>query len=301
MARNGANDDSRPVLRIGHSPDPDDAFMWWPLVEIDGRPSRMDTGRFRFRAVLDDIESLNQRSLAADLEITAISCAQYPHVKDRYALTSCGSSMGDHYGPKLVSRRPMPLDDLRRPDVIVAVPGVRTSAFAAASLLLGPGSFRHAVTPFDQIIRRVSDGEFAAGLIIHEGQLTFAQSGLHLVEDLGAWWSRTRGTLLPLGANVIRRDLETAHGEGTLREVTATLKRSVEFALAHREEAVDYALGYARDMGADLADRFIGLYVNRWSLDFGPQGRQAVQTFLEEAWRTGITPDPHPIDPISPE
>ena len=287
--------DDRPVLRLGHSPDPDDAFMWWPLLEIGGEGPRLDTGRFRFQAVAEDIESLNRRSERADLEITAMSCAQYPYVRDRYALTSCGASLGDAYGPKLVSKRPMSADDLRSPDVVLAVPGLRTTAFAVVSLLLGGRAFRHEVVPFDEIIGRVAAGEYAAGLVIHEGQLTYEDAGLHLIEDLGAWWSREHGVPLPLGVNAIRRDLEPRHGAGTLGEVTGLLRRSVEYALAHREESLAHALAFARGMAAEVADEFVRLYVNRWTVDFGPSGRGAVRTLLGALHRAGLAPDPGEI------
>lgn len=283
--------DDRPVLRLGHSPDPDDAFMWWPLLEIGGEPPRLDTGRFRFEAVAQDIETLNRRSERADLEITAMSCAQYPYVKDRYALTACGASLGDACGPKLVSKRPMRVGDLRSPEVVLAIPGLRTTAFAVAGLLVGGGAFRHEVVPFDEIIQRVVEGDFDAGLVIHEGQLTYEDAGLHLIEDLGAWWSREHGVPLPLGVNAIRRDLEQRYGAGTLGEVTGLLRRSVEYALAHREESLAYALGFARGMEAEVADEFVRLYVNRWTVDFGPSGRGAVRTLLGALHGAGLAPD----------
>jgi 1,4-dihydroxy-6-naphthoate synthase len=304
-------DDHRPVLRLAHSPDPDDAFMWWPLFVCNGRPPRLDTGRFRFEQITADIETLNQRSSGVGspqdpnlkpqdlLEITAISCAQYPRVQDRYVLTACGASMGENYGPKLVARNAMRLDDLRQSDVVVAVPGTRTSAFTALSIMLGRNAFRHAVVPFEQIIDRVSSGEFAAGLIIHEGQLTFASSGLHLIEDLGAWWWREHGLPLPLGVNVMRRDLERLHGPGTLVQIAALLQQSVEYALAHREESNRYALGFARDMAQSQVDEFVRLYVNKWTLDFGEAGRRAVGTFLREAHQAGLTPPVEKLDFVS--
>ncbi|MCZ6544048.1 MAG: ABC transporter substrate-binding protein, partial [Planctomycetota bacterium] len=245
--------DDRPTLRIGQSPDPDDAFMWWPLVDGAGGPSEFHTGRFRYQPVLDDIETLNRLSERGELEITAISCAQYPFVSDRYALTNCGSSMGDHYGPRIVSNRPMSIEDLRRDDVVLAIPGERTSAFRAATMLLGPGSFRHAVVRFDQIVPRVAAGEFAAGLVIHEAQLTFAEAGLHLIADVGMWWSSHCGLPLPLGVTAIRRDLDESYGQSTLRQITADLHRCVQFALDHHDEALAYALGRAKDVSPELA------------------------------------------------
>jgi len=292
--------DDRPVLRLGHSPDPDDAFMWWPLLEQGGNPPRLDTGRFRFQAAPQDIEALNLLSDRAELEITAMSCAQYPHVKDRYALTSCGASMGEGYGPKLVAGRPMTIEDLRSPDAVLAIPGERTSAFGAVSLLLGAGSFRHEVVPFDQIIPAVAAGRFPAGLVIHEGQLTYAAAGLHLIEDLGAWWSRRRGLPLPLGVNAIRRDLEDRYGAGSLGQVTALLRRSVEYALAHRAESIDHAMGFARGVEARLADEFVRMYVNRWTVQFGPTGQAAVKAFLAALHETGLTPEAGEVDFVAP-
>lgn len=288
--------DDRPVLRLGHSPDPDDAFMWWPLLHLGDGPSRLETGDFRFDAVPADIEVLNARSEAGDLEITAMSCAQYPRVRRDYALTACGASLGQGYGPKLVAGQPATLAALAAEDPLIAVPGLRTSAFGTLSLMLGAATFRHEVVAFDEIIGRVAAGEFDAGLVIHEGQLTFEEAGLHLVEDLGAWWGRRHGLPLPLGVNAIRRDLERRFGEGTLATVTATLRRSVEYALAHRAESIRYALEFARDMGRDLADEFVSMYVNRWTLDFGDDGRQAVRLFLGELHRAGLAPDPGVVD-----
>ena len=207
--------------------------------------------------------------------------------------------MGEQYGPKLVSRQPMRLDDLRRKDVVVAVPGTRTSAFATLSIMLGKDAFRFEVVPFEDIIARVKAGEFAAGLIIHEGQLTFESAGLNLIEDLGAWWWRQHGLPLPLGVNVIRRDLEKQYGAGTLVEVTSLLQRSVEHALGHREESVRYALRFARDMKQALADEFIRLYVNKWTLNFGDTGRRAVERFLQATHAPGLTPAVREVDFVS--
>lgn len=310
-------DDTRPVLRLGHSPDPDDAFMWWPLLEIEGfspRP-RVDTGQFRLVSVAEDIEGLNQRSEGrgqksedrrtnADrgpLEITAMSCAQYPFVQDRYVLTACGSSMGEHYGPKLVSRQPMNLEDLTRDDDVIAVPGERTSAFAMTCLMLGKNAFRHQVVPFEQIIDRVAAGEFAAGLIIHEGQLTYQSAGLRLIEDVGRWWTARTGLPMPLGVNAIRRDLEDRYGRGTLQEVTNILRRSVDYALAHRAESIAYALRFGRGLSSALADEFIAMYVNKWTLDFGPRGKEAVRRFFDDGHRAGLFPEVGEIDFIEVE
>ncbi len=305
----------RMTLRIGHSPDPDDAFMWCPLANFtgpDGRAYRpqIDTGAYDFVHVLEDIQSLNERSERAELEITALSIHQYPYVADQYALTSCGSSMGDGYGPMLVARRDVSIETLigggggggARPRI--AIPGMRTSAWLAFQLLLHdrgalkPGQplpVDYEVVMFDQIIERVVGGQFDAGLIIHEGQLTYAEAGLHCVVDLGQWWKQTRGLPLPLGGNAIRRDLGERMGE-----VCAILLASIRHALEHRDESVAFALNWARGMGGDLADRFVGMYVNDWTLDYGPIGREAVQRFLGEAKDAGLVPDRGEIDFVAP-
>jgi len=292
--------DDRPTLRLAHSPDPDDAFMWWPLFELDGRPPKLDTGRFRYASVMEDIETLNERSLGGELEITAMSCAQYPHVKDRYAVTSCGSSMGDQYGPKLVTREQMAVDDLHDEAITIAVPGERTSAFATLNLLLGPGCFRYEPIAFDRIIDEVASGRFDAGVVIHEGQLTFKEAGLYLAEDLGRWWHEQHGLPLPLGINTIRRDLEDEHGPGTLGEICSMLLASVEYALDHREASVRYALPFARGMTAEDADAFVKLYVNQLTLDFGERGRRAVDVFLSSCAAAGLLPDAGELDFIAP-
>ncbi len=287
-------------LRLGHSPDPDDAFMWWPIVSDQGAASGFDTGDLIFEQVLGDIESLNHRAEAGELEITAISCAQYPYVADRYAITACGSSMGDNYGPKIVARRAMSLEELTSDEVTLAVPGERTSAFGATSLLLGPGAFRYEVIEFDQIVPRVAAGEFDAGLVIHEGQLTFGAAELELIVDLGSWWTSQHGLPMPLGVNAIRRDLDEVHGPGTLRRVTSLLLKSLEYALAHREEALQYAMQFARDTPPPLADQFVSMYVNKWTLDFGVVGRRAVGTFLRQLYEAGLVPETPSIEFIDP-
>jgi 1,4-dihydroxy-6-naphthoate synthase len=206
--------------------------------------------------------------------------------------------MGDQYGPKLISKQPIGIDDLKSAATVIAVPGTRTSAFGALNLMLGQGAFRHQVVPFEQIIDRVSDGTFAAGLVIHEGQLTFADHGLHLSADMGAWWSKRSGLPLPLGVNVIRRDLERLHGPGTLREVTATLSRSVRHAMDNREEGIAYARKFGRGINAQLTDQFVSMYVNRWTLDFGPTGERAVHAFLDQLHSIGLTPESRGLEII---
>ncbi len=291
----------RRTLHIGHSPDPDDAFMWYPLANFpDGSgpggksyTPTIDTSPYDFVHVLEDIQSLNDRSERSELEITAISIHQYPYIADRYALTSCGASMGDGYGPMVIARDQLTLDDLRR--VKIAIPGRRTTAFLALSLLLGKDAFTYEVLDFDQIIPAVTQGRFDAGLIIHEGQLTYANAGLNCVTDLGKWWTQSRGLPLPLGGNAIRRDLGDA-----MRPICKILLDSIRYALDHRDQAIEYAQNYARDMGSDLADEFIGMYVNQWTLDFGTKGRQAVQQLLAEAADAGLVPPCKHIDFVEP-
>jgi 1,4-dihydroxy-6-naphthoate synthase len=297
MAKDAANQPGgpRPVLRIGHSPDPDDAFMWWPLSLEAGR---FDTGRFRYHAVPADIESLNERSLIADLEITAMSCAQYPHVAAEYALTACGASMGERYGPRIVARCGLTLGDLRRGGATLAVPGARTTAFLVANLMLGPGAFPWNAVPFGDIIARVAAGEFDAGIVIHEGQMTYRDAGLQLLCDLGEWWFDRHGLPLPLGVNAVRRDLDCLHGRGALREAARVLEASIRFALDHREEAISYAMQFARGVPRGTVDRFVSMYVTDLSIDCGERGRRAIETLLGEAARAGLAPDPGPIDLI---
>jgi len=271
-------------LLLGHSPDPDDAFMFYGLAT-----GQVPAGGWTFQHVLQDIQTLNERALRGELHITAISMHAYPRVADHYALTSCGSSMGDGYGPLLVAREPTTVAQLA--GRTIAVPGELTTAFLALNLLLGPGRFRHRVVVFDRILETVASGAADAGLIIHEGQLTYQHHHLHRVVDLGQWWKQETGLPLPLGGNCIRRDL----GPRAMEEVTAVLKASIEFSLAHRSAAVEHALQYARDMGHDLADEFIGMYVNQWTLDYGDTGRQAVHELLRRGCEAGLVP---PIDRI---
>jgi 1,4-dihydroxy-6-naphthoate synthase len=273
-------------LRLGHSPDPDDAFMFYALAQD---PPLIPTGRWRFEHVLQDIQTLNQRAMTGELEITAISIHAYPYVADKYALTSCGSSMGDGYGPMLVAPRPLKLEELRGKSI--AIPGKLTTAFLALQLWIRDlksdvSDFQFEVVPFDQILAHVRAGNAAAGLIIHEGQLTFAQHDLHLVVDLGAWWQQRTGLPLPLGGNCIRKDL----GREAMQDVTDILKASIQFSLDHRDRAVEYALQFGRDLDRKLADKFVGMYVNHWTLDYGAKGREAITRLLEEGARADIVP-----------
>jgi 1,4-dihydroxy-6-naphthoate synthase len=276
--------------------------MWWPLFARDGQRSRIDTGRFSFERITADIETLNRRTLQDDpLEITAMSCAQYPHVQDRYVLTACGSSMGEKYGPKLVARESLDRAQLRSGNMNIAVPGTRTSAFAALTVMLGKGCFQYEVIPFENIIDRVADESFDAGLVIHEGQLTYQHAGLHLIADMGEWWWSQHRLPLPLGVNAIRRDLETCYGDGTLSEIAATLRRSLEHALKHRSESVQVALEFARGIDSRIADEFIEMYVNKWTLDFGDEGSKAVRVFLKQTQEAGLTPAVDELDWVRPE
>ena len=268
------------VITVGHSPDPDDAFMFYALAH-----NKIDTGDLVFRHELQDIETLNRRALKGELEVSAVSIHAYAFLLDKYALLPSGCSMGDRYGPMVIAKKPMAIKDLA--SVKIAVPGTMTTAFLTLRLLL-PQGFAYEVIPFDQIIDAVASGKFDAGLIIHEGQLTFQNQGLHLIVDLGVWWHEKTGLPLPLGGNVVRRDL----GAETIRNVSRLIKESIRYSLAHRQDALTYALNYARDMDRELADRFVGMYVNDWTLDYGPRGRAAVTKLLEEAHRACVIPEP---------
>lgn len=280
---------TKQLIRVGHSPDPDDAFMFHALAN-----DKIPTGNLRFEHELQDIETLNRRALRGELEVTAVSIHAYAFLLDKYALLPTGCSMGDKYGPMIVARRPLTLEEL--PALTLAVPGTLTTAFLTLKLLyesLGAQDrLRYEVVPFDEIIPAVESGKFDAGLIIHEGQLTFQNQGLHLVTDLGVWWQERTGLPLPLGGNVVRRDL----GIETMREVSRLIRESIQYALTHRREALDYALKYARDMDVSLADRFVGMYVNDWTLDYGERGRAAVRKLLAEGHRAGVIPDPVAVE-----
>lgn len=275
---------TKQLITVGHSPDPDDAFMFYALAH-----DKLDTGNLTFRHELQDIETLNRRALRGELEVTAISIHAYAHLLDKYALLPSGCSMGDRYGPMVVAKQPLTIDELKT--ARIAVPGTLTTAFLTLRMLL-PGGFAHEVMPFDQILNAVAADRFDAGLIIHEGQLTFQNQGLHLVVDLGVWWQQKTGLPLPLGGNVVRRDL----GTETIRQISRLLKESIRFGLEHRSDALDYALKYARDMDKSLADRFVGMYVNDWTLDYGPRGREAVRRLLEEGHRAGVIPSPVAVE-----
>ena len=276
------------TVRIGHSPDPDDAFMYYAIAK-----DKVDLAGYAVVQVLEDIESLNRRALAGELEVTALSIHAYAHLADRYALMSCGASMGDGYGPIVVAQEELAPEALA--GKTIAIPGTLTSAYLALRLFL-EADFAFIVVPFDQIQEIVATGGADAGLIIHEGQLTYADHGLVKVADLGAWWGkRTGGLPLPLGGNAVRRDL----GNDAMRDLTRLYRESISFALSHRAEALAYAKGFGRGLDDDLNDRFVGMYVNSWTLDYGERGRRAIQRFLDDGARAGIVPPTGPITFVS--
>ncbi len=270
------------TLTLGHSPDPDDAFMFYALAK-----GLLPTGEFRFENILQDIQTLNERATRGELDISAISIHAYAYVSDQYALLPSGASMGDGYGPMLVAKRSMTRDEIAR--ARIAVPGRMTSAFLGLQLWLGrpAAEFDHVVVPFDQIFRAVRDGQADVGLIIHEGQLTYRNEGLECCADLGVWWGEeNQGLPLPLGGNVIHKRFDPP----TRSRISRVLTQSIQYSLDHREEAVTHALQYARDMGHTLADRFVGMYVNHWTLDYGDPGRASIRRFLGRAFERGLIP-----------
>jgi 1,4-dihydroxy-6-naphthoate synthase len=268
------------TIRVGHSPDSDDAFMFYALTH-----GRIGTGGLKFVHHLEDIETLNRRALNGELEVSAVSIHAFAHLADSYALLASGASMGDRYGPTLVTREPRALEDLR--GETIAVPGKLTSAYLTLQLCLGK-DVPVTVMPFDQILPAVASGSVRAGLLIHEGQLYYGDRGLHKVLDLGQWWYDQTGLPLPLGGNVVRKDL----GEALVLKIAKLLKESIRYALEHREEALGYALKYARGLDPKLADRFVGMYVNEWTVDYGPRGREAVRLLLGRAAEAGLVPRP---------
>ncbi len=273
-----------PVFTLGHSPDPDDAFMFYAMAE-----NKIDLRGYRFEHRLEDIQTLNERALRGELHISAISIHAFAYVSDRYALLPCGASMGDGYGPMVVAANREGLGpDASEKEIrswlrgrTIAIPGKMTSAYLALQLYLG--GFDHIVVPFDQIFQTVKSGAAAAGLIIHEGQLTYSQSGFMKILDLGEWWKHETGLPLPLGGNVLRKDIAPA----VQRDLLEIMRESIDYGLAHRDAAVQHSMPYARDMDANLAGKFIGMYVNDYTRDYGPTGRRAVREFLQMADRRG--------------
>jgi 1,4-dihydroxy-6-naphthoate synthase len=269
-------------ITVAHSPDADDAFMFYALAQ-----GKIGDPGLEFLHVLEDIQTLNDRARRGVYEVTAVSFHAYAYLADRYALLPHGASMGDGYGPMIVARRPVRPEEVRGNRV--AVPGVLTTA--ALALRLWDASLEHVVIPFDRIMDAVMAGEVDAGLIIHEGQVTYASVGLHKVVDLGEWWTGETGLPLPLGGNVIRKDL----GPDLMRRISRLLRDSIQYALAHRQEALDYAMQFGRDMDRPLADRFVGMYVNDLTLDYGERGRAAVRRLLTVGHERGIIP--HLVEP----
>jgi 1,4-dihydroxy-6-naphthoate synthase len=266
-------------IQVGHSPDADDAFMFYALTY-----SKIDTAEFRFEHILRDIETLNRWALEKRLEVTALSVHTYAYVSSDYALLPHGASIGEKYGPIVVSMENLSKEDLKSRKI--AVPGELTTAFLALSLCLG--HFQYEVIPFDQIFDAVKNGKVDAGLIIHEGQLTYSNLGFQKALDLGEWWFEKTGLPLPLGVNAVRKDL----GKENCERISDYLRKSIDYGLEHRKEAMQYAMKYSRDTKEDVTDRFVGMYVNHFTQDFGERGRQAVQTLLNEAHSAGITPVP---------
>jgi 1,4-dihydroxy-6-naphthoate synthase len=271
------------LIRVGHSPDPDDAFMFYALAR-----DKLPTGDYRFEHELADIETLNRRAFSGELELTAVSLHAYAHLSDLYVLCPCGASMGDRYGPMVVARERFPAEALA--EKTIAVPGKLTTAYLVLSMCLEV-EFSHVVVPFDRILEAVAAGNYEgqtieAGLIIHEGQLTYADQGLELILDTGQWWFDQTGLPLPLGANAIRKDL----GAEAIRDVTRLLRESIRYGLDHRDEALEYALGFGRGLDRRKADEFVQMYVNEWTLDFGPRGRDAVTQLLARGHAAGVIP-----------
>ena len=266
------------TIHVSHSPDSDDAFMFYALAE-----GMVDTEGLTYVHELQDIESLNQRALNGELEVTAVSIHAYAYLTDRYALLPSGASMGDRYGPRLVCKTPASRADVKGKRI--AIPGLRTSAYLA--LKLYEPDFVAVPTPFDQIEEAVMDGVVDMGLLIHEGQLTYKDSGLHLVADMGEWWYEETGLPLPLGGNVIRKDF----GSEMMSKISRHLHASIAYALSHRVNALDHAMQFARGLDRAKADEFVGMYVNDWTLDYGPRGREAIQRFLDRAYHAGLIPN----------
>jgi 1,4-dihydroxy-6-naphthoate synthase len=271
-------------ITIAHSPDSDDAFMFYGLAT-----NKVRVPGFKFTHSLTDIETLNQKAIhEAFYDVTAISFHAYPYLQENYALMACGGSVGEGYGPMIVASRPFTLDAIKR--VRIAIPGTLTTA--ALALQLFAPEIETAVVPFDRIIPEVRAGNFEAGLIIHEGQLTYSHSGLHKVLDLGQWWREETGLPLPLGGNAIRRLL----GDETMRIVTQALRDSIQHGLDHRDEALAYAMQFARDLDQDLANKFVGMYVNERTLNYGEDGREAIRRLLALGYERGIIPHPVKVD-----
>lgn len=283
MSTSTPKDALRP-MKLGHSPDSDDAFMFYALAE-----DKIDSEGFAFEHILRDIETLNQWAREGKLEITAISVHAYAYVADKYAILSHGASMGDNYGPMVVTREPVDTAWLKGKRI--AIPGLMTSAYLALRLYLG--DFEYEIVPFDQIMEGVHEGKYDAGLLIHEGQLTHGELGLHTVVDLGKWWNKETGGLpLPLGVNAVRRDL----GPETMAKLSHVLKASIQYSLDHRAPALEHAMQFARGLSTETADTFVGMYVNNWTLDMGERGKESIRLFLKRAVEQGVISHDVPVD-----
>ena len=265
-------------IHVAHSPDSDDAFMFYALAS-----RKIDTGDLNYVHTLSDIETLNRQAMKGEYEVSAVSFHAYAYMSDKYALLSCGASMGKNYGPIVVARAPVRPEGLI--NMTVAIPGTLTTAFLA--LRLFEPDIRYAVVPFDRILDEVREGNYDAGLLIHEGQLTYREMGLHKVMDLGVWWLEQTGLPLPLGGNVIKRDL----GKPMMDRVAHDIRKSIQYGLDHRDEAMAYAIQFSRGLDKERVDRFIGMYVNELTLDYGSEGRQAVERLLSEAYNKKVIPE----------
>ncbi len=276
-------DTERKTITLAHSPDSDDAFMFYGLAT-----NKLDTGNLHFQHLLKDIQTLNEEAMVGTYDVTAISFHAYAYIADKYALLPHGASIGDNYGPILVSREPHKPEDISK--LKIAVPGKLTSAFLA--LRIFNSDFEYTVVPFDKIIDTVKEGSADAGLLIHEGQLFYESMGLHKMLDLGEWWHERHDLPLPMGGNAIRRDL----GPALIKEVSELLRKSISYSLSNREDALQYALQFARDMDPELADRFVAMWVNELTLDYTERGREAVRRLLEEGFEKGIIPNKVAVD-----
>jgi 1,4-dihydroxy-6-naphthoate synthase len=270
-------------IKLAHSPDSDDAFMFYALAT-----HKLPTPGYKYTHVLADIQSLNEAALTETYDVTAVSFAAYPSLRDKYVLVDCGASFGEGYGPIVVATKAIKPQDLK--GIRVGVPGLKTSAYL--SLKLYEPDFIPVVIPFDKIIEAVKNDVVEAGLLIHEGQLFFPQLGLHKVVDLGIWWQEMTGLPLPLGGNAVRRAL----GPDVARVISKTIRNSVSYGLEHREEALNYAMQFARDMDPELADKFVGMYVNKWTLGYGEKGKKAVRELIERGTKAGLLPGPPVVE-----
>ena len=270
-------------IKLAHSPDSDDAFMFYALAT-----HKLSTPGYKYTHILSDIQSLNEAALTETYDVTAVSFAAYPSLRDKYVLLDCGASFGEGYGPIVVSSKSLKPQDLKGKRI--GVPGLKTSAYLTMKLF--EPDFEAVVMPFDKIMEAVKNEMVEAGLLIHEGQLFFPQLGLHRIIDLGVWWQERTGTPLPLGGNAVRRSL----GPDLGRLISRTIRDSVSYGLEHREEALNYAMQFAREMDTELADKFVGMYVNKWTLGYGDKGKKAVRELIEQGTAAGLLPGPPTVE-----